>query len=343
MRNRGRVATLAVALGLAAPAAAKPVDFLFVAGDSLSDPGNVFAATSAVSDLLPAFVQPIPPSPPYFDGRFSDGPVWVEGLGDRLGLTAAEVRNVALGGAKTSGHTALDDVPAFARPLLSDTGIGGLRQQVDTYLAAGGPVSPDGLYVLWAGATNYLFDEPATTPAGVPRPVVDVDRSVRELAEAGATRFLVPNLPDLGRLPSTRGDVEAASLTAATDAHNTALAATLADTAAGLGLDIELFDVAAYFADALDGAFGFANVTTPCIGAPATCGDALFFDGIHPTAAAHDLLADFAVDAIATPLPPALALLAPVLGILGVLARRRRDGRRARADGARATVDGSPA
>jgi len=334
MRSSGWAAALAVALGLAAPAAAKPVDFLFVAGDSLSDPGNVFAATSAVSDLLPGFVQPIPPSPPYFDGRFSDGPVWVEGLGDRLGLTAAEVRNVALGGAKTSGHTALDDVPAFARPLLSDAGIGGLRQQVDTYLAAGGPVSPDGLYVLWAGATNYLFDDPTTTPAGVPRPVVDVDRSVRELADAGATRFLVPNLPDLGRLPSTRGDPEAAALSAATGAHNTALAATLAATAARRGLEIELFDVAGFFAEALAGAFDFANVTTPCIRAPVTCDDALFFDGIHPTAAAHDRLADFAVEAIATPLPPGLVLIAPALGALAWRARQAR-GKCRRADARR--------
>jgi phospholipase/lecithinase/hemolysin len=313
---------VAAAVGLAAPAAAKPVDFLFVAGDSLSDSGNVFAITSAASALFPAFVQPIPPSPPYFEGRFSDGPVWVEELGDRLGLTTPEVRNVALGGAKTSGHTALDDVPAFARPLLSDAGIGGLRQQVDTYLAAGGPVSTDGLYVLWAGATNYLFDEPATTPAGLPRPVVDVDRSVRELADAGATRFLVPNLPDLGRLPSTRGGAQAAALTAATTAHNTALATTLAATATGLGLDIEVFDVARYFADAQAGAFGFANVTTPCLRAPATCGESLFFDGIHPTAAAHDLLADFAFEAISTPLPAGVVLLAPALAVLAGLARR---------------------
>jgi phospholipase/lecithinase/hemolysin len=321
MGERWRAMAVAAALGLAAPAAAKPVDFLFVAGDSLSDPGNVFAITSAASALFPAFVQPIPPSPPYFEGRFSDGPVWVEELGDRLGLTAPEVRNVALGGAKTSGHTALDDVPVFARPLLSDAGIGGLRQQVDTYLAAGGPVSPDGLYVLWAGATNYLFDEPATTPAGLPRPVVDVDRSVRELAEAGATRFLVPNLPDLGRLPSTRGGAQAAALTTATTTHNTALAATLADTATALGLDIEVFDVARYFAEAQAGAFGFANVTRPCLRAPATCGEALFFDGIHPTAAAHDLLADFAFEAISTPLPAGVVLLTPALAVLAGLAR----------------------
>ena len=318
-----RAVVLTVSLVLAAPAAAKPLDLLFVAGDSLSDPGNVFALTTAVSDTLPGLVQPIPPSPPYFDGRFSNGPVWSERLGERLGLTGAAVRNVALGGAKTSGHTALDDVPALLRPWLEDAGIGGVRQQVDTYLAAGGPVSRDGLYVLWGGATNYLFDETAATPAAVPRPVIDLDRSVRDLAAAGASRFLVPNLPDLGRLPSTRGDRDAPALTATTAAHNDALARTLADIAAALDVDIEIFDVATLFASALDGVFGFADVTTPCRSAPATCDDALFFDGIHPTAAAHDLLAEFAHDTVTTPLPAALPPLATALAGLGALWRRR--------------------
>jgi phospholipase/lecithinase/hemolysin len=324
MAKRWRAIVVVAAMGLVAPAAAKPVDFLFVAGDSLSDPGNVYAATSAVSAVLPTVVEPIPPSPPYFDGRFSNGPVWAENLGARLELEPWRVRNVALGGAKTSGNTALDDVPAFARRLLSNADLGGLREQVDTYLAAGGPVPRDGLYVLWAGANDYLFDAPTTTPAGLPRPVVDVDRSVRELAEAGATRFLVPNLPDLGRLPSTRGDPEAAALSAATETHNAALAATLADTAAGLGLDLALFDVAGYFADALDGAFGFANVTTPCVRAPDSCGDALFFDGLHPSAAAHAQLGDLAYDVVQTPLPAGLSLLAPAFLVLAGLAHYRR-------------------
>jgi phospholipase/lecithinase/hemolysin len=51
---------------------------IFVFGDSLSDTGNLFKLTG---DLFP-------PSPPYFNGRLSNGKVAVEYLDDRLGLDA---------------------------------------------------------------------------------------------------------------------------------------------------------------------------------------------------------------------------------------------------------------
>lgn len=53
------------------PAAAGPYSSLTVFGDSLSDTGNIFIATGGA--------QP-PSNQPYFNGRFSDGPVWVDTL-----------------------------------------------------------------------------------------------------------------------------------------------------------------------------------------------------------------------------------------------------------------------
>ena len=44
---------------------------LYVFGDSLSDAGNVFAATAGQQ-----------PGSPYYDGRYSNGPVWVEYLAE---------------------------------------------------------------------------------------------------------------------------------------------------------------------------------------------------------------------------------------------------------------------
>ena len=47
---------------------------MYVFGDSLSDNGNLFDMTGGLA----------PPSPPYFDGRFPNGPVWVEHLDKML-------------------------------------------------------------------------------------------------------------------------------------------------------------------------------------------------------------------------------------------------------------------
>jgi len=61
------------------------IDQIYVFGDSLSDTGNAFSRTGS-------------PPPPYFNGRFSNGPVWVEYLADRLGLPRNPSTNFAFGG-----------------------------------------------------------------------------------------------------------------------------------------------------------------------------------------------------------------------------------------------------
>jgi phospholipase/lecithinase/hemolysin len=320
VRNWRHAACGALAtLGLTGVAAAAPVDFLFVAGDSLSDPGNVYAITRQFDDL--PGVDPIPESPPYYQGRFSNGPVWTERLAERLDLDDDDVKNVALGGASTSGHTLTDAVPEPFRPPLEAAGIGGVKQQVDTYLAAGGRTSRDGLYVVWGGANDYLFEEIDTD--GVPSPVANLRSAVADLADAGARRFLVPNLPDLGRIPSSLGSPsEAARLSAQTAAHNRALETVLAETARSRGVEIEILDVAAYFEAAIAGQLSFANVTEPCIDAPSTCPDSLFFDGLHPTAAAHEALGDIAHTQV-VPLPAGVVLFATALLGTGLLRRFR--------------------
>src|SRR5262249_42011574 len=65
-------------LSLARPANAEPpFSEVVVFGDSISDTGNVFLFTDGVAA-----------GPPYFEGRFSNGPVWVEVLAQGLGLPA---------------------------------------------------------------------------------------------------------------------------------------------------------------------------------------------------------------------------------------------------------------
>jgi outer membrane lipase/esterase len=95
----------------------------------------------------------------------------------------------------------------------------------------------------------------------------------------------------------------------------------------GFELNVVLFDTFALLERLIDdpGAFGFSNVTTPCLATPDVltgCQGYLFFDGVHPTTAGHQIVGQFF--AVSVPEPStALLVLAGVAGLaLGGLGRR---------------------
>ena len=76
----GAVAALALAAcAFAGSASAQTYSRLVVFGDSLSDNGNLYLISGGTQ----------PPSPPYYQGRFSSGQVWTERLGFNAGLAEA--------------------------------------------------------------------------------------------------------------------------------------------------------------------------------------------------------------------------------------------------------------
>lgn len=311
-----RYALAAVALVglLARPATAAPITDLLVFGDSLSDTGNAFLGTGGTT----------PPSPPYFDGRFSNGPVWVERLAGRLGVTAptpafAGGSNYAVGGAETGTG-------------LSPIGAPGVLEQVDTYLNLtpfpADPPSPGTLIVLQGGGNDFLNGQTDPTV-----PVANLLLAVTELAGSGGTRFAVANLPDLGELPGTNTlpAPARAALNALSATFNALLAQELAQLAASLGVRIDLIDVNGLYAQirANPAAFGFTNVTQgSLLNADPTGAGYLFWDELHPTTAAHDLLAARAFGSVTlVPEPASVALLA-VGGVAVAVRRRFRSGER---------------
>ena len=170
-----------------------PYGEIYVFGDSLSDVNNVFDATG------------IPPSPPYFQGRASNGPVWVEYLANNLGATST---NLAFGGA-TTGSNKTSNPGIQSLP--------GLQQQIKGFTATNTFVDSDALYIVWAGANDYL-DTRITDPTV---PVNNLSTAVSSLADYGAKNIMVVNLPDLGKLPVTSVDSQISSgLNALTEAHN---------------------------------------------------------------------------------------------------------------------------
>lgn len=285
---RGLWGAAAVALLLGAGAAhAADYDRIFSFGDSLTDTGRVYALTFGL----------LPPSPPYYAGRFSNGPVWVESLPGLVGTDPGAGMNYAFGGAETG--------------LVSPVGVPGVLGQVAEFAVTGPSGRSTALYTVWGGGNDYRN---GVTAGADPTPLVDrsianLTGSVERLALLGGRNFLVPNLPDLGTIPEAAGSPRAPTLTAATQAHNARLAAAMADLEQRLGVQIVVVDVNGFYrAVAADpAAYGFTNTTTPCIlnnaptGAcptPEAADASLFWDEQHPTAAAHALLAQFAAGSL---------------------------------------------
>ena len=79
---------------------------MFVLGDSLSDQGNLFSATTALADTFK--LPPIPASDHYYRGRFSNGENYAGLLATKLGFTLTPSQlgggNYAFGGARADYH-----------------------------------------------------------------------------------------------------------------------------------------------------------------------------------------------------------------------------------------------
>jgi phospholipase/lecithinase/hemolysin len=126
------------------------------------------------------------------------------------------------------------------------------------------------------------------------------------LRAAGAAQFLVFDNVNLGLVPAVTslGGNAPALATALTWSMNQAMRTRL-DGEAG----VRLFDTYAFLTGVVQspGAYGFSNATDAC-GAviAADCSTYVFWDGLHPTAALHELIATAAVP---EPKPPALFAL----------------------------------
>ena len=246
---------------------------LYVFGDSLSDVGNVFRTTGGT----------YPPNPSYYQGRYSNGRVWVEYLSDRLNLSSPPSNNFAWGGATTGSN-------GYVPSLLT---------QVQSFIQSHPKVNSDALYVLWAGANDYLQGASNATI-----PVQNVSQAIASLADVGAKKILVENLPDLGQLPATRTSGNSASLSALTGTHNQGLRRSLKVlTQKHSDLEIATLDADTLYREARSNpkTFGLSNTIAACFSGSRACGNPdefLFWDGIHPTTAAHRILGETAFKAM---------------------------------------------
>ena len=306
--SRLLVSGLALLLTAATSVSAQPpTEKLVVFGTSLSDPGNAFALVGGTNTPPDYLVDPffLTPNAPYTRGghHFTNGPTWIEQLARTL---RANVN--AEPAFKGANPRAMNFAIGTSRA--REDGINpSLALQVSTFLqSTGGVASPTALHAIEMGSNDVrdALTAGAGAQAVLASALTAIRTNVTTLYAAGARRFLIWNVPNVALTPAIRALNNPQVSTGATqvttlfnqglDGQITFLRATLP------GIDIVKLDVFQLLnaAVANPAAFGFTNVTTPCITpseAPFFCQkpDAyLFWDGIHPTAAMHAEVAAFA-------------------------------------------------
>jgi thermolabile hemolysin len=141
-------------------------DAIVAFGDSLTDTGNV-------------------PAEPYlhYQGRWSNGPLWIEYLSERLGFPYNPSNNLAHSGGTT----------------------GGALGETRKYVSAGDVSNT--LFVVWAGGNDFLqqyqtfwFNETGWSQLTTAS-VNNLSNAVVNLQAKGARSILVPNTVDLTTIP----------------------------------------------------------------------------------------------------------------------------------------------
>jgi phospholipase/lecithinase/hemolysin len=310
---------------LVSRAEAGNLNAIYVFGDSLSDAGNAFIATGGSA-----------PAPPYVNGHFTNGPVWVQDVAASLNLppvtaSLAGGADYAVGGAE-SGN---------ANP-------GDLTSQLVAFKATNAVANPNGLYTIWIGANDLnaiLAANPSSAVATAEAAAVvgNIDGAINTLAGEGAKNFLIVTVPDLGKTPAAiaAGPLGVAASSSLSLFFDTTLVnglgaagiPSLNGIAAADGLNLNVLDTYSL----IDGIvanpaqFGLTNVTQACLtgevdyagGTPcANPGQYLFWDQLHPTAAAQAITAEAALQVLA-PEPATWTMMLGVAGMLALVAVRR--------------------
>lgn len=293
-----------VLLSVSAVAQAGSFSSVVVYGDSLSDNGNLFAATGQ-------------PGAPYYQGRRSDGLVAVEQLAAALGTPLLDFAWI---GATTGiGNYADGGTPTT----LGSFSLPGMQAEFAATQASLGPYLASGLFIVWGGPNDFLSPSPLdlTPQAIVSRAIGDELGIVTSLELLGAHNILVPGMPDLGLTPYFRslGSAAAAQGSAITDAYNAALRSSLPS-------GVLFYDTATLLRSivANPGAYGFTNVTDPCFNGATVCANPsqyVFFDSFHPTSATDRLAAEGFLETV-TPEPSTFVVVLGGLALCTALRKR---------------------
>lgn len=320
------------------PVAAAPINGLYIFGDSLSDPGNnAIAMGSTASPPLSVTLRSditsnafIPTYPYATSYQYSNGNVWAYQFATMLGLQSQVAGPVLGGGLGTNyayGGAATGPVnnSGFPPSLLTQTA---------TYISSlGSAQAPaDSLYVVAGGGNNARealtaiaggADPTATITATSLQFAADIGDIVDALQGKGAVNIAVWGVPNMGLAPAIAANGPSAAYLGTTLAQsmNNALGNRIASETG-----VQIFDMYSLVTavNVNPAAYGLINASDASGAIPgADPSQYLCWDGIHPTAAGHAILAQSMYAAV-VPEPSSWVLL--IAGLVPALAavRRRR-------------------
>ncbi len=277
-------------------------DALVVFGDSFSDNGNgAYKLTNGTWPVNPA----------YFEGRFSNGPVWCEGVASNLSVP---LHDYAYGGATTSNVL----VQGFTGPH-STVPVPGIAEQISTFLSSNSTDVniTNTLFVVFGGLNDILFNTNLTAAqiAGA------LSGDITTLINAGARHFLTLNYYDSSLIPydsfiDVASKKQLAEFSTAYDQQLSALAQGYRQELAGLpgGGTITYVNLAPlfqhfyYYGEPTSYGFDQFGAYGSClVGAydetPNTtlCSDAdvkVFWDEYHPSKRTHGIIAETVLSAL---------------------------------------------
>jgi outer membrane lipase/esterase len=312
---------LCSALLVSASMTASAYSSLVVFGDSLSDSGNNTLAIGTNPTQIVSGNSYVP-SLTYASGVYSDGPVWATQFAEKLGLgltpSVLGGNNYAFGGAQTSYFVPGESTPS----LVMQTGMyltktSGVADATGLYVVAGGgnnirATLTAAVGALMSGNAGLI---PGIIGAAAVQFAADIGNIVDSLQGAGAKDIIVWNAPNLGLTPAAIAAGGGGLGTQISQTFNQVLAGRLASETG-----VKTFDLYGLAGQAA--ARGFTNTTDACGATVNSCSNYLFWDGIHPTTAAHSLIAEN-MYVTAVPEPETVVLMVMGLGLIAYRTRRR--------------------
>ena len=308
----------------------KQFDRIVVFGTSLSDSGNAFVLLSDPSAFgfencdmgTPANVPPydalddlLIPDGSYARGghHVTNGATWVEQLARGKGLSGntrpalrnpgKEASNYAVGGARASDYPS--DFPCRFN----------LKDQLDAYKYDFSVTSNETLVVIEIGSNDVrdALASLAYDPTGsesekiIAFTIKNIGTTINTLYSQGARNFLLVNVPDIGITPAVKqlGPIIASVATQLTNGFNLELDIMI-NYFNNIGIDVRILNLYNLLNEIIadPASYGIIYTEDACVTPnepPFTCKKPdtyLFWDGIHPTKAVHEIVAQKAAEVL---------------------------------------------